>query len=158
MPKTPKIIIATSLACLGLNSYAFQLVIPPELQNKVALSIVDAQNNQLIYNYRESTPLLLASNMKILTSYAALTELGAKFHWTTKLSYQGQIENGILHGNVYLIGGGNPQLSSQDIQKMLTKLKQRGINKIDGDFIYDMSIFNQGIKSSELHPEPLAEY
>lgn len=158
MPKTPKIIIAASLACLGLNAYSFQLAIPPELQNKVALSIVDAQNNQAIYNYRESTPLLLASNMKILTSYAALTELGAKFHWTTKLSYQGQIENGILHGNVYLIGGGNPQLSSQDLQQMLAKLKQRGINKIDGDFVYDMSIFNQSIKSSELHPEPLAEY
>lgn len=110
MPKTPKIIIAASLACLGLM-YAFQLAIPPELKCKIAVSIVDAQNNQAIYNYRESIPLLLASNMKILTSYAALTELGAKFHWTTKLSYQGQIENGILHGKGDLIGGGNPQLS-----------------------------------------------
>lgn len=158
MHKTFKTISTTLLTIISLNSYAFNLNIPNILQDKIAVSIVNAQNNQTIYNYRESTPLLLASNMKILTSYAALNQLGAKFNWVTKLAYQGSIQDGILNGNVYLIGGGDPQLNSQDIQDMLIKLRKLGVNKINGDFIYDMSIFNQETKSSELHPEPLAEY
>lgn len=158
MQKTSKITLTALLAGIGLNLYAFNLIIPSVLKDKIGLSIVNAQNNQVIYNYRESTPLLLASNMKILTSYAALNQLGAKFNWVTKLAYHGVIADGVLHGNVYLIGGGDPQLSSQDIQDMLTKLKVLGVSKIDGNFIYDMSIFNQSTKSSELHPEPLAEY
>lgn len=158
MHKTFKITLTAFLAGIGLNIYAFNLTIPSALQDKIAVSIINAQNNQAVYNYRESTPLLLASNMKILTSYAALNQLGAKFNWVTKLAYQGMIKDGVLHGNVYLVGGGDPQLNSQDIQDMLTKLKALGIRQIDGNFIYDMSIFNQSTKSSELHPEPLAEY
>ena len=105
MHKTSKITLTALLAGIGLNLYAFNLTIPSVLQDKIALSIVNAQNNQVVYNYRESTPLLLASNMKILTNYAALNQLGAKFNWVTKLAYHGVIADGVLHGNVYLIGG-----------------------------------------------------
>ena len=145
---------------LGLISHLFalDLPIPPTLTTKVALTIMDASTNQVMYNYRESVPMRLASNMKIITSYVALDQLGPDFSWPTKLAYDGTINQHTLKGNVYLIGGGDPTLSSRDLEQLLSQLRHQGITTINGDFILDSSIFNHLAPNSELHPEPLAEY
>lgn len=132
--------------------------IPNILKNKIAVSIIDSNNADIIYQYRESTPMLLASNMKLLTSYAALQNLGANFTWKTTLSYSGEVKQDNLDGNIYLIGGGDPTLTTQSVTNLFMTLKNNGINTIHGNLILDTHIFNQNVPSSELYPEPYASY
>src|SRR5690606_40584093 len=48
-----------------------------------------------------------ASVWKLFTTTAALKILGSEFRFRTILAYDGKLENGILSGNVYIIGGGD---------------------------------------------------
>lgn len=165
MPPQNKYIPALKTLALGIGlifSYnlatALAVEIPVNLQNKVAISIVDLNNGQSVYSYRETTPMLLASNMKVVTSYAALTGLGRDFIWKTQLAYSDSIDGNTLNGNLYVIGGGDPTLTSQELKNLLQSLKKRKITQINGDIVIDSHIFNSNVITTELQPEPLAEY
>jgi D-alanyl-D-alanine carboxypeptidase/D-alanyl-D-alanine-endopeptidase (penicillin-binding protein 4) len=156
-----KIKLITTLLFLTTPCFAAPQIlptIPNTLKNKVAVSVIDSANTDVIYHYRESTPMLLASNMKLLTSYAAVQNLGANFTWKTTLSYNGKVKQDNLDGNLYLIGGGDPTLSTQSVTNLFMTLKHNGINTIQGNLILDTHIFNQNVPSSELYPEPYASY
>lgn len=54
-----------------------------------------------------------ASNLKAVTTGAALKRLGANFRFETSIAYSGTIgENGVLHGDLHIVGGGDPTLGS----------------------------------------------
>ncbi len=150
-----------SLLLLFSISYAFAYEfpkIPNKLEDKVAISITKADTGDQIFAYNATKPMLLASNMKIVTSYVALNQLGNKFYWPTKLSYQGEIQDNTLNGNIYLIGGGDPSLTHNDVAEIFKHLDAINIHKINGNIILDSSIFNTMVTTSETKPEPFAEY
>ncbi|WP_414515036.1 D-alanyl-D-alanine carboxypeptidase/D-alanyl-D-alanine-endopeptidase [Nostoc sp. PCC 9305] len=64
-----------------------------------------------------------ASNLKLLTTAAALQELGANFRIRTSIYQNG---NGILR----VVGRGDPSLSDTELQKLAQQLKQKGITQI----------------------------
>ena len=49
-----------------------------------------------------------ASIMKLVTTYAALDLLGAAYSWTTPVYVDGTVNNGVLNGNLYIKGQGDP--------------------------------------------------
>ena len=69
-------------------------------------------NGQKIMDINASQMLVPASNMKLISTGAALHKLGPDFRFETALGYDGQIEDSVLRGNVYIIGGGDPTLGS----------------------------------------------
>jgi len=75
----------------------------------------------------------------------ALKVLGPDFYFDTYLSYKGEIKNGILDGNIYLKGTGDPLLTMSDIFNIVMILKQSGIKKITGRFFYDESFLSNTI-------------
>lgn len=58
--------------------------------------------------------LVPASNMKLITTGAALHILGTDYQFYTKIGYSGEITDGILDGDLYIIGGGDPTTCSKD--------------------------------------------
>ena len=58
--------------------------------------------------------ILPASNMKLITTGAALHLLGPDHHFVTRIGHDGQISEGVLKGNLYIIGGGDPTTCSKD--------------------------------------------
>jgi D-alanyl-D-alanine carboxypeptidase/D-alanyl-D-alanine-endopeptidase (penicillin-binding protein 4) len=68
------------------------------------------QGSRLIYALGAQQPLLPASNMKLVTALAALDVLGPNYHFTTKVVASAPPENGVVYGNLYLVGGGDPLL------------------------------------------------
>lgn len=156
MPKISKLLI---LSFLIKTVAALEITIPDSLENKVAVSVVNLDQNKPVYSYHADKPMLLASNMKVVTSYVALKKLGWDFNWHTKIAYSGNVENTILNGNIYIIGGGDPFLNTATINDMIQSFKNdTGINTVSGKIILDNSIFNSKPKNSELHPEPYAMY
>lgn len=57
--------------------------------------------------------MIPASNVKVITTGAALRQLGPDFRFKTSLAYSGTIEDGVLDGNLYIIGGGDPTTASK---------------------------------------------
>ncbi len=92
-----------------------------------------------------------ASNIKLISTGAALHELGSGYKLETKIGYDGKIEDGILKGNLYIIGGGDPTTGSKDsIAVAVTKtfgewkrlVSEAGIREIEGHVIGDGRYFD----------------
>ncbi len=82
-----------------------------------------------------------ASTMKLVTTLAALDALGPAHRWTTSILTDGLLDNGQLKGNLYLQGGGEPNLTWERVGAMLRVLRNSGIVTIDGDLILDRTLF-----------------
>ena len=87
-----------------------------------------------------------ASNLKLVTTGTALHALGPDFRFETGIGYTGTVEDGTLHGDVYIIGGGDPTIGVVDtvavkpdalFWRWKSLLKDAGINRIDGRIIGD---------------------
>ncbi len=107
-------------------------------------------------NAQKSIPF--ASCMKLVSTATALEVLGADFRFATTLEYDGYIQQGVLHGNLYIKGAGDPVLGSnimsdQHIDRIfpiwVQKIQQAGIQKIKGKIIADESIFPMDITPPE---------
>jgi serine-type D-Ala-D-Ala carboxypeptidase/endopeptidase (penicillin-binding protein 4) len=82
-----------------------------------------------------------ASSMKLVTTYAALDLLGPAYTWNTEIVADGTIAQGVLNGNLYIKGGGDPKLTLEDFWLMLRNLRARGIREIRGNLILDRNFF-----------------
>ena len=66
---------------------------------------------------------LPASTQKVITALAALIQLGPDFRFTTTLETKGNVENGVLKGDLVARFGADPTLKRQDIRNMVATLK-----------------------------------
>ena len=82
-----------------------------------------------------------ASTMKLVTSYAALSLLGPAYTWPTEISTDGTLHDGILDGNLYIKGYGDPSLTIERFWQLTHELRQHGLRQINGDLILDQSHF-----------------
>ena len=92
-----------------------------------------------------------ASNVKVFTTAAVLDRLGPNFRFETRLGYEGQLqENGVLNGDLVLIGGGDPGLANnldsgpifQHLDNLAREVERAGIRLIQGDVVGDDSFFS----------------
>ncbi|MEH2166318.1 MAG: D-alanyl-D-alanine carboxypeptidase/D-alanyl-D-alanine-endopeptidase [Nostoc sp.] len=88
---------------------------------------------QTLYSRDAQKYFTPASNLKLLTTAAALQELGANFRIRTSI-YQNS--NGVLR----VVGRGDPSLSDTELQKLAQQLKQKGITQIQQLIADDSSI------------------
>lgn len=113
-----------------------------------------ADTGDEIISLNGNKSLAPASVLKLITTGAALITLGENFRFKTELYYDGDIsENGILHGNIYVVGGGSPTLGSDRVDGPLAldnlmrtwaaAIKKRGISQIDGKIVADISLFDE---------------
>jgi len=100
-----------------------------------------------IISLNSEMSLAPASNLKLFTSSAALDILGEDHQFETSLYYDGEINNGILTGNVYFVGGGDPTLGYDLVKgslpldslmdKIIDEFKMKDISQINGDIYAD---------------------
>ncbi|WP_409278858.1 D-alanyl-D-alanine carboxypeptidase/D-alanyl-D-alanine endopeptidase [Pseudomonas defluvii] len=84
-----------------------------------------------------------ASTMKLVTTYAALEMLGPTHQWKTEFYSDGPLSNGVLQGNLYLKGGGDPKLNMEKLWLLMRDLRANGVQRITGDLVLDRSHFVQ---------------
>ena len=89
----------------------------PRLQGATTgISIRNASTGEIVYSHLGDTRVHPASVMKLLTGAAALETLGEDYTFKTELFMDGRIDNGVLHGNLYLRGKGDPTLTKNDLK------------------------------------------
>lgn len=105
---------------------------------------LDIDSGKVVDNYRGETALTPASVLKIVTSATALEVLGADTVLETKVLYDGKIsKDGVLNGNIYIEGGGDPTLGSDGIsinkeeflKNWIEEIKKVGIKSINGNIV-----------------------
>ena len=82
-----------------------------------------------------------ASVVKLLTTAAALDQLGPAWTWATPVWLQGAIQNGVLDGNLHIKGTGDPKLVLERVWLLLRRVQQLGVREIRGDIVVDNSAF-----------------
>ncbi len=78
------------------------------------------------------TPRNPASVMKLVTTLAALEELGPAYTWKTEAYTTGTIRDGRLEGDLYLKGYGDPYLVIEHFWRLLRGLRNAGVREIAG--------------------------
>lgn len=84
-------------------------------------------------------PMNPASVMKLVTAFAALERFGPAHTWQTRVALGGPVENGVLDGDLFLIGGGDPRLDAGRLWKLLRQVRALGVDKVAGDIVVDGS-------------------
>lgn len=105
---------------------------------------LNKEHKQILMKHNGEKLFKPASVMKLVTTYAGILHLGTDFVWQTKIYADNKVnENGILNGNLYIFGVGNPNLTFEELYKLLTKLfVEHNIKKINGNIIFNNSLFN----------------
>ncbi len=111
----------------------------PDLQTGfVGACVVRVRDNQVLYARNADRVFLPASNNKLLTSFAALETLPLDFAYHTQARAMGTVgEDGVLRGNLMLVGGGDPLLSLADLDDMAQQIARMGLREVSGKLIYD---------------------
>ena len=118
---------------------ALQAAQIPAANVAVVVQGLDAAAPRITHNAREA--MNPASVMKLLTTYAALDLLGPAYTWKTTLWTESATVDGVLPGNLYLQGSGDPRFAIEHAWALLRQARVRGIRRITGDIVLDRSVF-----------------
>ncbi|WP_243355114.1 D-alanyl-D-alanine carboxypeptidase/D-alanyl-D-alanine endopeptidase [Bacillus litorisediminis] len=121
------------------------------LGTSTGVSIRNADTGEVLYSYHGDMRLHPASNMKQLTTIAALETLGEDYQFTTEVLTDGSITGNVLQGNLYIKGKGDPTLLEKDLDQFAKDLRALGIQQINGDLIGDDSWYDDVRLSQDLN-------
>jgi len=110
----------------------------------ISLYVINAKTGEVAFDKNSQIGLVPASTQKIVTAVTALELLGKDYRYKTELGYDGKIENGILKGNLCIVGYGDPTLGSWRYPTTIDTIilnrwsgvvQKLKIKKIDGDIV-----------------------
>ena len=113
------------------------------LFDDAGIEIVAADGTQL-FARRERRSLVPASTMKLFVAAASLATFGPQHRFETRAVARSEPRDGILPSPLWLVGGGDPALASNDLRGAAQTLALRGIRRIEGPLVADGSLFPGG--------------
>jgi serine-type D-Ala-D-Ala carboxypeptidase/endopeptidase (penicillin-binding protein 4) len=127
---------------------------------KSSLFVVDPSHRGkqgALFKHKGGKRRKLASNTKLFTTATALHRLGGEARIVTRVKHRGSIgEWGVLAGDLYLIGGGDPALDGPDLTELARELHDGGLRRVKGKLLADDSVFDRrrGVPDSNWGPSP----
>ncbi|MDR0941583.1 MAG: D-alanyl-D-alanine carboxypeptidase/D-alanyl-D-alanine-endopeptidase [Bacteroidales bacterium] len=117
----------------------------------IGFELRELSTGKTIAEHNKQTACTPASLTKLITTATALEILGADYTFATQLAIDGSIDSaGVLQGNLYIIGGGDPTLgsrffpqSSNFIPAWIEAVRKAGIRKIQGNVYAEISLYDQ---------------
>lgn len=120
------------------------------------LLVVDADTGRTVCARAPGRQRPLASNMKVFTTATALSRLGPEYRIATTVLSRGTLErNGVLRGDLYLKGGGDPALGvpsfygrfhgglGTNLLALVPQIHEAGIRTVTGRLYADDTIFDR---------------
>lgn len=102
-----------------------------------SLAVVTS-NGAPIYGRRAQSAVAPASSQKLIVAAASLWALGPAYRFHTMFAArQGIADNGVLDGNLWLVGSGDPSLWSSDLRNGIAMLAHSGLRRIGGGVVVD---------------------
>lgn len=126
---------------------------------------VSLDHGDTLYARNAFEPLVPASNAKLLTTSAALHYLGPDFRYRTFVLTDGEIEGGVLYGDLILYGTGDPTLSDRFYprrtavyESFADQLRALGIHEVDGRVLGDGTFFSGSMIGAGWNPADLNDW
>ena len=155
---TPLLSVRRNPATLArsVNLDAFQAELEgflPKIDDTSCVAV--SVDGQVVGGSHQDRPLRPASNVKVITASVALETLGADFRYVTEA--RGALQNGVVAGDLYFVGGGDPLLSSEwwkgpntkyppfnttSIEAFAASIQAAGVTRIDGAIVGDASRYD----------------
>ncbi|MEO1083300.1 MAG: D-alanyl-D-alanine carboxypeptidase/D-alanyl-D-alanine-endopeptidase, partial [Acidobacteriota bacterium] len=124
---------------------------------EVGVHVMAVEDGREIYAYRAERTHILASNTKLFTSAAALDHLGPGYFFETTVKMRGETVDGVLRGDVGVVGGGDPNISGRQFngdsfavfRKWAQALRDLGVRRISGELVLAAGLFDD----QYVHPD-----
>lgn len=116
----------------------------------ISMYVVDSKTGKVIFDNNSQVGLAPASCQKVITSVTAFELLGNDYRYKTYLTHDKAITNGVLKGNLYIVGGGDPTLGSSRwmntseaivLKKIITVLQKNNIQSVAGNLVADDHLY-----------------
>jgi D-alanyl-D-alanine carboxypeptidase/D-alanyl-D-alanine-endopeptidase (penicillin-binding protein 4) len=118
----------------------------------IGFCLMDVETGKILVEENAEKSLIPASTIKLITTGAGLALLGDTFRFKTELGYKAaDFKNGILKGNLVIMGGGDPTLGSTRwhstsidtvLSQFYTSINLTGIKDITGTITPDNTIYS----------------
>ncbi len=106
----------------------------------VGIAVYDLTAGEMIYSYQADKLSRPASTMKLLTAITALSRPEADEPFRTEVWYKGEIAADTLHGDLYVIGGYDPELDDEAMDSLVNQVLRLPLSVIDGHVYGDVSM------------------
>jgi D-alanyl-D-alanine carboxypeptidase/D-alanyl-D-alanine-endopeptidase (penicillin-binding protein 4) len=121
--------------------------------------VEDLGSGDVILAWNEGDPRNPASVEKLVTTLVALDTLGPAYRWKTEVSLLGDVDDGVLNGDLLIKGYGDPYLVTDRFWQLLRQVRQLGVSKVTGNLLIDDSFFDVGeYDPAAFDREPLRAY
>lgn len=111
--------------------------------------IVDPSSRDTLYSRNAGKLFMPASNQKLITGAVGLAQLGSDFRFRTAFVARGQVRNGVLEGDLAVVGRGDPTISDhmlgdamRGMLALADSLSARGIRRIEGRLVSGANTFS----------------
>lgn len=113
-------------------------------KTQFGLAVYSLQQNKEYFSINPTVPLTPASTTKLFSTFAALDKFGAAYTIeTVVLTDALEVRDGILDGNIYLVGHGDPLLDIADLEQLSNQLYNAGVRRITGNVYGDDGFFDR---------------
>jgi D-alanyl-D-alanine carboxypeptidase/D-alanyl-D-alanine-endopeptidase (penicillin-binding protein 4) len=144
----PGISVVERVGTRALRRSIDSVVSAPEFANGHWGVLVVNTRGDTLYSHNAGKLFMPASNQKILTSAVAFTQLGPDYRYRTSFVAHGEIEDGVLNGDLGVVGRGDPSVSDHmrgdamlPLLEMADSLAARGVRRIRGKVIAEGNAF-----------------
>jgi D-alanyl-D-alanine carboxypeptidase/D-alanyl-D-alanine-endopeptidase (penicillin-binding protein 4) len=113
------------------------------------IAIHSLTRNERLFDLNPQTLLVPASVAKLVSVATAADAVGWDYRFATTLRAAGPIDTGVLHGDLLVVGTGDPSIGGRggdDLSGWIAALKSAGIHRIDGRIV--------GVDDSYEEPRP----
>ncbi len=135
---------------------------------RASLMVKNLGNGKRVCSLNPKAQRSLASNTKLFTTVTALGKLGKGHKMVTKVFSVGKIRDGVLEGDLYLRGAGDPSLGTpaflgaylagagSSIDRLAAGVRKRGIRRVTGRVYADDTVFDRrrGVADSGFATSP----
>jgi D-alanyl-D-alanine carboxypeptidase/D-alanyl-D-alanine-endopeptidase (penicillin-binding protein 4) len=113
----------------------------PAFPSQTGIVIESARDGSVLYSRNAAMSLTPASVEKFVIAATALHDLGLSYRFTTRVVTDAAPQTGAIAGSVWLVGSGDPELTSHDLRVAVNAIRDQGVLKITGDVVADGSLF-----------------
>ncbi|HEX7126931.1 MAG TPA: D-alanyl-D-alanine carboxypeptidase/D-alanyl-D-alanine-endopeptidase [Thermodesulfobacteriota bacterium] len=108
---------------------------------QVGALVVEVRSGRVRFARQPDTRFVPASTLKLVTAAAALLRLGPEYAWLTPILGDGALEDGVLAGDLYVRGSGDPSLVAEQVFRLAATVRAAGVTRVEGRVVADGSLF-----------------
>ncbi|MEG2854411.1 D-alanyl-D-alanine carboxypeptidase/D-alanyl-D-alanine endopeptidase [Bacteroides sp.] len=108
--------------------------------SEAGIAVYDLTERKPLYTYRDKHLAHPASTMKLLTTITALSQPDSDKPFRTELWYQGVIEHDTLQGDLYVVGGFDPEFGEKGMMALVDDIATLPCSVINGRVYGDVSM------------------